>query len=311
MKKMLIIMGLTHLFLGYLFYASIRSFDPLGIVGIYSSYFDAEHSSFTLVFGSLPSLLHVLIFSLLSVAFMKYRSINIYLAVGFWILINILFELLQYPFNGSPSLIPGVTDSYDVLFAIVGGLVAVLIVKLVEKQVSCKKQCPKPHSRFAFSLVIASGVFLSLGSVLPNADPIYMSYEELRGPLIIESEKPLSKAGKIYKYQDLLFVNEPNQGIHVYDNSDPEAPEYLGFLVIPGNLDISVKDYILYADSYIDLVAIDLNNPEDINMTHRIEGLFPYNEFQNIDNEESVYFSEIDKSKGVVIGFERRNSLFP
>jgi len=71
-----------------------------------------------------------------------------------------------------------------------------------------------------------------------------------------------------------LFINELNTGIHIYDNSDPSNPKNIGFLNIPGNLDMAVHDHYLYVDSYLDLVAIDISNPEAPVEAERVNDVF-------------------------------------
>lgn len=135
--------------------------------------------------------------------------------------------------------------------------------------------------------------------------PVYMSYEELRTTAIhTEINKSLTKTGKIYIYQNYLLVNTPNQGIHIYDNTDKENPVSLVFVNIPGNLDIAVKQDNLYVDSYIDLVVLDISNMNNIQEIHRIENVFPYNAYQNIP--EDIFLEHVDESKGVVIDYEER-----
>jgi hypothetical protein len=139
-----------------------------------------------------------------------------------------------------------------------------------------------------------------------NADPIYMSYEELRGTgtiKVIAAER-VQKAGKIYVSDPYLFINDLNRGIHVYDNSDPKAPKNLGLITIPGNVDIAVKNSILFADSFIDLLAIDLTNFPQIAVSKRIERSFPYNPYQAID-DPNIYLRNVDEKKGVVIGYQK------
>ena len=64
--------------------------------------------------------------------------------------------------------------------------------------------------------------------------------------------------GKIYFKEGYIFINEELKGIHVIDNRNPENPQNIGFIEIPGNVDIAIKNNTLYADSYIDLGAIDI-----------------------------------------------------
>ncbi len=131
--------------------------------------------------------------------------------------------------------------------------------------------------------------------------PIYMSTEEFKAAVKTESAKELSVAGKIYFYQDYIFVNEKFEGIHVIDNSDPSNPKNVNFLAIPGNIDMAVKDDILYADSYTDLIAIDISNINSISLKKRFEKIFPFTLPPTNNNYKR---NSIDTEKGIVIGWE-------
>jgi hypothetical protein len=58
------------------------------------------------------------------------------------------------------------------------------------------------------------------------------------------------------------------------DNSDPSNPQNISFIEIPGNLDIAIKDNFLYADSYVDLLTIDISNIENPVILCRDENAF-------------------------------------
>lgn len=90
----------------------------------------------------------------------------------------------------------------------------------------------------------------------------------------VESGRPLVKPGKIYTKDGYLFINELKEGIHIIDNRNPASPQTVAFLRIPGNGDIAVRNNILYADSYMDLVAFDISNLSDIRVVKRVEGVF-------------------------------------
>ena len=106
--------------------------------------------------------------------------------------------------------------------------------------------------------------------------PVYMSWEELRASVKMTESRELVNPGKIYFKDGYIFINEELKGIHVFDNQDPANPQNIGFVEVPGNVDIAIKDNILYADSYVDLVAIDIsdvNNPVEVK---RVKDIFPY-----------------------------------
>lgn len=132
--------------------------------------------------------------------------------------------------------------------------------------------------------------------------PIYMSYEDLRSSVKKSDQRDLVNTGKIYFKDGYIFINEELKGIHIIDNRNPQSPDNIGFIEIPGNVDIAIKDDVLYADSYIDLVAIDIsdiNNPVEI---HRVEEVFPYTTPQPENEDYPV--AKIDEEKGVVIDWE-------
>lgn len=133
------------------------------------------------------------------------------------------------------------------------------------------------------------------------SQPVYLSYADLRSAVKMSEPRDLNSVSRIYLYNDLLFVNEKNQGIHIIDNSDASNPVRTGFIEIPGNTEISIRDNNLYADSYIDLVTIDLSDMQNITEIARQVDIFPYNVRQNIPNDVRLPYG-IDKERGVVVG---------
>ena len=132
--------------------------------------------------------------------------------------------------------------------------------------------------------------------------PIYMSYDDLRDAVKMTSARDLENPGKIYFKDGYIFVNEELKGVHVIDNRNPANPQNLGFIEIPGNVDIAIKNNILYADSYIDLVAIDISNLTNPVEVKRIEDIFPYTTPPLAD--ENYRVAKVDEDKGVVIDWE-------
>ena len=105
------------------------------------------------------------------------------------------------------------------------------------------------------------------------------SLMELRTLVKAESARALERPGKMYVKGNYLFVNEIKEGIHVIDNSNPASPKFVAFIKIPGNGDIAVRDNILYADSYSDLVALDIKDPSNAKETSRVRNVFKSGQF--------------------------------
>lgn len=131
--------------------------------------------------------------------------------------------------------------------------------------------------------------------------PVYMSYADLRLAVKSAPASELINPGKIYFKDNYIFIVEEMKGIHIFDNTNPANPVNQAFIEVPGNADIAVKGDILFADSYIDLVAIDISNPASIRETGRVQKVFPY----TIPPYDPKYpMAEIDENKGVITGWE-------
>lgn len=131
-----------------------------------------------------------------------------------------------------------------------------------------------------------------------SLEPVYMSYKDLREAVKPESIHLLEKPGKIYYKDNYLFINEIMKGIHVYNNTSPSAPQYVGFITIPGNVDMVIRGNIMFADSYIDLVGIDISNPANVKEVARLKNVFPY----AVPPHDLKYrVGQIDDTKGVVV----------
>jgi LVIVD repeat len=133
--------------------------------------------------------------------------------------------------------------------------------------------------------------------------PIYAIREQVE-KITLEAPRKMVNPGKIYVKGDILFVNEINAGIHVFNNSNKSKPVAVAFISILGNVDIAVKENTLYADNVTDLVAIDISSPTAIKVTKRVKNLFAANT-QNFPPYRNTYFECVDEKRGVVIGWEK------
>lgn len=131
-------------------------------------------------------------------------------------------------------------------------------------------------------------------------EPVYMSQEEFLNSVALEASKDLESPGKIYFYNGYLFVNEVNEGIHIIDNQDPSNPVNVGFINIPANKDLAIRNDILYADSQKDLLTFDISDLENPELIERIEDVF------NNSAEMAPGFTTqaVDPEKGLVIDWK-------
>lgn len=131
--------------------------------------------------------------------------------------------------------------------------------------------------------------------------PVYQA-ESVSTPVTLTSPRSILNPGKIYIYGEYLLVNEINEGIHVFDNSDAAAPEAIGFLDLPGNTDMAIKDGLLYADYMGYLVSLTVSDFGDVQEKGRLPlaarrfGMPP---------PKGFYFQCVDPEKGFVVDWER------
>jgi len=149
------------------------------------------------------------------------------------------------------------------------------------------------------------------------AKPLTISKTEFKNSVDIISPLPIKESGKIYAYQDYIFVNDKYRGVHVIDNSNPKAPKKISFIKIAGNVDISVKGDFLYADSIMDLVVLDISDIHNIKIVTRLDNvlrnnvIWPANadfyEYDGINYEDDILLGwEMVTERKLVSEFEER-----
>lgn len=163
------------------------------------------------------------------------------------------------------------------------------------------KQTKYIFSTLVIMLAFASACTDKVFETFTANAPVYLSYTDLRSAVKMTTAREMNNPGKIYFKDNFIFINEKMKGVHVYDVSNPSSPQNKGFIEIPGNVDIAIKDNILYADSYIDLVSIDVSSFSAIKEVGRIEKIFPYT-LPSYDIKYPV--ARLDETKGVVTGWE-------
>ncbi len=145
------------------------------------------------------------------------------------------------------------------------------------------------------------------------ATPLKTNLVEFKAEAIAVTEpEPIQESGKIYAYKNYIFVNDVYRGFHILDNTNPEAPTNIGFIKLEGNNDISIKDDRLFADSYGDLVVMDISDINNIGLANRMENAI-YQDFwctvgfdvEWPEGQVDVYdYSDFDYAKDAITGWE-------
>jgi len=128
--------------------------------------------------------------------------------------------------------------------------------------------------------------------------PIYMSMEDIRAGVGTEAARELNEPGNLYFKDNFVFISEINEGVHVIDNADPANPQPLSFIRVPGVRDMAIRGNMLFVDSYLDLVAIDITNPNAVFEAGREENVFPYGSWHR-----GLW---ADEALGIAVDFDQR-----
>ncbi len=143
--------------------------------------------------------------------------------------------------------------------------------------------------------------------------PVYKEREAVVKNIKNNAPKQIETPGKIYIYDKYIFLNEIDKGIHIIDNSNPANPQNIAFVDIPGNMDIAVKENVLYADMYGDLVALDIANPKDVKVIKTLEAVFPERNWGNgffTSNNGNIVVDWIQKDTVVVESCTKGSNIF-
>ena len=143
--------------------------------------------------------------------------------------------------------------------------------------------------------------------------PVYETASSLVDQVVVVEPKEQTSLGKIITYQNYVFINEPMEGIHVVDHTDPSNPINLSFLSIPGNLDMSIVDDHLYVDMFSSLAVFDIRDvlSPKFKESYTVEKVFDYDAFWNFPfeiweepNSYIEYREYPDKNRGIVVDWQ-------
>jgi hypothetical protein len=129
-------------------------------------------------------------------------------------------------------------------------------------------------------------------------EPFYKTKTEVRNNIKSNAPRDVRQPGKIYIRGHYIFLNDVDRGIHIIDNTNPQSPQKLAFIDIPGNMDMAVKGNMLYADMYTDIVTIDIADPTNVVVKKINENVLP----------ERFYGSYTNLADKVIIDWIRKDT---
>jgi hypothetical protein len=137
--------------------------------------------------------------------------------------------------------------------------------------------------------------------------PLYTALSDLKDIRSMPA-RPIVQTGTIFLQDTLFFVLEFKEGIHVFNFVDTANTEAVAFLKIPAITDFSVSGQRIYADTWRDLVTIDISDLQNIQEVNRATDVFDPILYPPLYNG---YFECVDETKGAVIGWRDTTLIAP
>jgi len=100
----------------------------------------------------------------------------------------------------------------------------------------------------------------------------------------------IGNSGKIWLSGNYIYVNIVNEGVLIIDNQTPSSPKKVGFIQVPGNVDIAVRNNYMYANNFNDLITIDITNFSSPEIVHRNPNVFPHLGKTRSKEQEKISF---------------------
>jgi hypothetical protein len=113
---------------------------------------------------------------------------------------------------------------------------------------------------------------------------VIMEREAFENSIQLLPARSIIKSGKIYIKDDYAFINEVNEGFHIYNYANPENPVPISFLKVPGATDLSIRNNVLYINQAVDLVTLAyLPTSNSYQFLYRNRNMFPQKQSPNFD----------------------------
>ena len=167
----------------------------------------------------------------------------------------------------------------------------------------------KNHLKWVLTIISIPVALLALFSFdnYPAAyEPILMTRSEMEKSVQVRDVQEIEKPGKIWVYNQYIFVIEQFKGIHIINNADPTNPVNIGFIQVDGCTDVAVKDGLIYANNAVDLIGIKPNlYSKTIEVVSRNRDVLP--ELLSPDGSYPYRFQKNRPENTIIVRYETYN----
>lgn len=119
----------------------------------------------------------------------------------------------------------------------------------------------------------------------------------------IQYTQPLSdiSLNKIYLHNNVIYAVQVGKGVQVIDNTNPAIPTPVGFITVPGILDMVIKDDFIFINHYADLVTLSVSDKTEVS---RLTNQLAYTDYivLPVNTEWQAYTVQIAADE-IVVGY--------
>jgi len=146
-------------------------------------------------------------------------------------------------------------------------------------------------------------ILLSFQNSPLGYEPILMTRDALESAVQLRESREIEQPGKIWVYDNYIFVIEQYKGIHVIDNTDTSNPVNLAFIQVDGCTDVAVNQGIIYANNAVDLIGIRTDiDQESIAVLSRNRDVLP--EINPPDGWSYQNFDKFRPDNTIIVRYE-------
>lgn len=146
-------------------------------------------------------------------------------------------------------------------------------------------------------------ILLSFQNSPQGYEPVLMTRDALESAVQLRESREIEQPGKIWVFNEYIFVIEQYRGIHVIDNSDSSNPANIAFIQVDGCTDVAVKEGLIYANNAVDLIGIRTDLQQGtISIVSRNRNVLP--EIKPPDGWTYLDFERFRPENSIIVRYE-------
>lgn len=139
-----------------------------------------------------------------------------------------------------------------------------------------------------------------------NYKPIMMKRADMEAAIGLQEPQPIVAPGKLWLYNNFIFIIEQYKGIHILNNTNPANTQNVGFIHIDGCTEVAVKSGVIYTNNAVDLIALKSTSAFDaIEVKSRNRDALP--SIASPEPWNDWYYTNILPENTIIVRWEPKN----